>query len=379
MATPTSIPAPSDGLTYRNAGVDVDAGNALVDAIKGDVARTQRPGVMGGFGGFGGLFDLKAAGFADPILVAGTDGVGTKLRVAIDAGTHTSVGIDLVAMCVNDLIVQGAEPLFFLDYYATGTLDVTVATDVVQGIAAGCQQANCALLGGETAEMPGHYRQGDYDLAGFCLGAVERDALLPRTDVQAGDVLLALGSNGLHSNGFSLVRKVIDRAGWSLTAPAPWTTETPDQPTLAQALLTPTRIYVRPLLDVLKGPAGPGLKALAHITGGGLTENIPRVLPDHCAAAIDLAALTPAPVFGALASAGGIAEDEMLRTFNCGVGMVCVVAASAADEIAEQLRSAGEQVTVIGTLIHRSDLNDPQVQYSGASTFALASAGSNAQ
>jgi phosphoribosylformylglycinamidine cyclo-ligase len=333
--------SPSSPLTYRAAGVDIEAGDALVDAIKPLARATDRPGTMGGLGGFGALFDLKAAGFKDPVLVSSTDGVGTKLRVAIDAGIHATVGIDLVAMCVNDLVVQGAEPLFFLDYFATGKLEVAAARDVVAGIAEGCRIAGCALVGGETAEMPGMYAKGDYDLAGFSVGAAERDALLPRGDVGPGDVVLGLAASGVHSNGFSLVRRILDRANGGFDAPAPFAAGK----TLGQALLEPTRIYVKPLLALHRAGL---VKAAAHITGGGLPGNLPRVLPDGAVAVIDAAAWTPAPVFGWLARVGAVAAEEMLRVFNCGVGMAIVVAPEAAEKAAALLSEHGETVSRIG-------------------------------
>jgi phosphoribosylformylglycinamidine cyclo-ligase len=310
---------PETSLTYRAAGVDIDAGDALVEAIKPLARGTDRRGTMGGLGGFGALFDLKAAGFQDPVLVSSTDGVGTKLRVAIDAGQHATVGIDLVAMCVNDLVVQGAEPLFFLDYFATGKLKVEQAKAVIGGIAEGCRQAGCALVGGETAEMPGMYSAEDYDLAGFAVGAAERDALLPKP-MGAGDVLIGLASAGVHSNGFSLVRRVVAASGLRLADPAPFA---PGQ-TLGAALLAPTLIYVKTLLALHRAGL---LKAAAHITGGGLPGNLPRVLPAGVTAVIDAGAWTPPAVFGWLATTGNIAADEMLRVFNCGIGMVLVVAA----------------------------------------------------
>ncbi len=328
-----------NGLTYADAGVDIDAGNALVERIKPAAAATARPGVMAGLGGFGALFDLKAAGYNDPVLVAATDGVGTKLRLAIDTGRLDTVGIDLVAMCVNDLVCQGAEPLFFLDYFATGKLDVDAAARVVTGIAAGCTQAGCALIGGETAEMPGMYERGDFDLAGFAVGAMERGGALPR-DVAAGDVLLGLASSGIHSNGYSLVRRVVEAAGLGWDAPAPFAAAS-----LGEALLAPTRIYVRPALAAL---AAGGLHGLAHITGGGLTENLPRILPDGLGARIDLDAWTRPPAFDWLRASAGIADAEMLRTFNCGIGLVAVVAADRADALAELLTGAGETVRVLG-------------------------------
>jgi len=331
-------------LTYRDSGVDIDAGNALVDAIGPLAAKTKRTGLMGGIGGFGGLFDLKACGFKDPILVAATDGVGTKLKLAIETGLHDGIGIDLVAMNVNDLVVQGAEPLFFLDYFATGKLDVGVATKVVGSIAEGCKQAGCALIGGETAEMPGLYAVGDYDLAGFSVGAVERDRLLPRKDIEAGDVILALPSSGVHANGFSLVRCVVENAGLKWNDSAPFASGK----TLGQALLTPTRIYVRQILETIRTTSA--VKALAHITGGGLTENIPRVLPEPLAAQIDLGTFALPPVFAWLKREANLDEMEMLRTFNCGIGMIVVVGAS---DAARVLASLGPDAHPIGKIVAR--------------------------
>lgn len=339
---------PSNGLSYKQAGVDIDAGNALVEAIKPAVRSTRRPGADAEIGGFGGLFDLKAAGFVDPILVAANDGVGTKLKIAIDTGNHRTIGQDLVAMCVNDIIVQGAEPLFFLDYFATGRLDVEAGTAIVEGIAEGCRIAGCALIGGETAEMPGMYHGKDYDLAGFAVGAAERGTLLPRLDIATGDVLVAIASSGVHSNGYSLVRKIVEVSGidWYLEAPFQKGT------TLSDALLTPTRIYVKPLLSALK--AGIGIKALAHITGGGFIDNIPRVLPDTLAADIDLDKVVVPKVFGWLAKIGGMTEREMLRTFNCGVGMLCAVAPEDADRLVAHLVERGETATIVGSLTERT-------------------------
>jgi phosphoribosylformylglycinamidine cyclo-ligase len=330
-------------LTYRDAGVDIAAGDALVERIKPLARSTNRPGTMGGLGGFGALFDLKAAGFHDPVLVSSTDGVGTKLKLAIESGIHGFVGQDLVAMCVNDLVVQGAEPLFFLDYFATGRLEVEQAAAVVAGIAEGCRIAGCALVGGETAEMPGLYREGDYDLAGFTVGAAERDALLPKGDVGPGDVLLGLASSGVHSNGFSLVRRIIAGTNLGLDAPAPFAAGT----SLGAALLAPTRIYVKPVLALHRAGL---LKAAAHITGGGLPGNLPRVLPAGVVAALDATAWPVPPVFGWLARAGGVAVDEMLRVFNCGLGMVLVVAAGDAPEATAMLEAAGERVFPVGLL-----------------------------
>ena len=330
------------GLTYAEAGVDIAAGNALVDRIKPMAAATSRPGVMEGLGGFGALFDLRAAGYTDPVLVAATDGVGTKLKLAIDTGIFETVGIDLVAMCVNDLVCQGAEPLFFLDYFATGRLDVDAAAAVIGGIATGCRLAGAALVGGETAEMPGLYAAGDFDLAGFAVGAMERGTALPR-GVAAGDRLLGLAASGVHSNGYSLVRRVVERAGLGWDAPAPFDPAA----SLGAALLAPTRIYVPSALAAIR--AG-GVHGLAHITGGGLTENLPRVLPAGLGAHVDLGAFPLPPVFRWLAEAGGIAGDEMLRTFNCGIGMVVVVAPEAEAALAETLRAAGETVIALGAV-----------------------------
>jgi phosphoribosylformylglycinamidine cyclo-ligase len=331
-------------VSYSDAGVDIDAGNALVEAIKPLVKSTRRPGADADIGGFGGLFDLAKVGYKDPVLVAATDGVGTKLKIAIETGVLDTIGIDLVAMSVNDLIVQGAEPLFFLDYFATGKLDPAAGARIVGGVAEGCRQSGAALIGGETAEMPGMYAGKDFDLAGFAVGAVERDAILPRTDVVPGDRLLGLASSGIHSNGYSLVRKLVECAGLSYEAPAPFDPATP----LGKALLTPTRIYVKPLLEALS--ASTGIKALAHITGGGLTENLPRVLPANAAARIDLSHIAVPPVFGWLAKAGNVEEREMLRTFNCGVGMVVVTDTSEADTVANILRDEGETVFDLGVI-----------------------------
>ncbi len=336
--------AKSSGLTYAQAGVDIDAGNAMVDAIKPLVRATRRPGADAEIGGFGGLFDLKAAGFKDPILVAANDGVGTKVKIAIETGVHDTIGIDLVAMCVNDIIVQGAEPLLFLDYFATGKLAPKTGIAIVKGIAEGCQRAGCALIGGETAEMPGLYARDDYDLAGFAVGAAERGTLLPR-EVAAGDVLIGLPSSGLHSNGFSLVRRIVAYAGLRYASSAPFAAGK----TLGEALLEPTRIYVRPVLAALKENAG--IKALAHITGGGFPDNIPRVLPDGVAARLDLAAISVPPVFAWLAKTGRVAEAEMLRTFNCGIGMVAVAAPDRVDAVIASLRHAGEAPVRIGEIV----------------------------
>ncbi|TVS01945.1 MAG: phosphoribosylformylglycinamidine cyclo-ligase [Rhodobacteraceae bacterium] len=328
-----------NGLSYSDAGVDIDAGNALIEAIKPAAKATARAGVMSGLGGFGAFFDLKAAGYSDPILVAATDGVGTKLRIAIDTGHLDTIGIDLVAMCVNDLVCQGAEPLFFLDYFATGKLDVTAATRIINGIAEGCRGSGCALIGGETAEMPGMYAAEDFDLAGFAVGAMERGAALP-AGVAEGDVLLGLASDGVHSNGYSLVRKIVERSGLGWDSAAPF-----GAGTLGTALLTPTRLYVAPVLTALR--AG-GLQAAAHITGGGLTENLPRVLPEGLGAEIDLDAWTLPPIFDWLMREGGLDAPEMLKTFNSGIGMVLVVSPEAADALTAHLEQVGETVHALG-------------------------------
>ena len=330
------------GLTYADSGVDIDAGNALVERIKPAAKRTARPGTMAGLGGFGALFDLQAAGYADPVLVAATDGVGTKLRIAIDTGHVGQVGVDLVAMCVNDLICQGAEPLFFLDYFATGKLDLDQAAAVIEGIAQGCTDSGCALIGGETAEMPGMYHGGDFDLAGFAVGAMERGHDLPQ-GVEEGDVLLGLASSGVHSNGFSLVRKVVERAGLGWDAPAPFA-----EGTLGEVLLTPTRLYVKSALGALR--AG-GLHGLAHITGGGLTENLPRVLPEGLGARIDLTAWPLPPVFRWLAEGAGLDQAELLKTFNAGIGMVAIVAADRADTLAAHFQAEGDHVFRLGRVV----------------------------
>ena len=331
------------GLTYEQAGVSIAAGNALVKAIAPLARSTARPGANAELGGFGGFFDLKAAGYDDPLLVAANDGVGTKLKLAIDTGRHDGVGIDLVAMCVNDLIVQGAEPLFFLDYYASAKLDPAVATAVVASIAEGCKQAGCALIGGETAEMPGMYADGDYDLAGFCVGAVDRAKALTGKDVQPSDVILGLASSGVHSNGFSLVRRLIADNGWKLDRPALFDQEK----LLGAALLEPTRIYVKSLLPLVRAGR---IGALAHITGGGLLENIPRVMPDGCHAIVD-ADTWPLPrLFAFLQAGGAIEPGELARTFNCGIGMVAVVRADEADDVSQALEAAGENVFRIGAI-----------------------------
>ena len=332
------------GLSYRDAGVDIDAGNRLVDLIKPLVKATRRPGADAEIGGFGGVFDPKAAGFKDPLIVATTDGVGTKLKIAIETGRHDTIGIDLVAMCVNDLVVQGAEPLFFLDYFATGKLAPEVGAKIVAGIAKGCQESGCALIGGETAEMPGMYAEGDYDLAGFSVGAVERGELLPSPNVRPGDVLLGLASSGVHSNGYSLVRRIVEVSGLAWDAPAPFA---PGK-ALGEALLTPTRLYVKSSLAAIRGTGK--VKALAHITGGGLTENLPRVLPKHTVGRIDLTGLPVPPVFRWLAQVGKVAPEEMLRAFNCGIGMVVVCAPEDAETVADAFADAGEEVIHLGVI-----------------------------
>jgi len=331
-----------NGLTYAEAGVDIDAGNALVERIKPAAKATGRPGTMGGLGGFGALFDLKAAGYSDPVLVAATDGVGTKLKIAIDTGNVDTIGIDLVAMCVNDLVCQGAEPLFFLDYFATGKLEVDRAARIVEGIARGCAVSGCALIGGETAEMPGMYHGGDFDLAGFAVGAMERGTHLPQ-GVGEGDVILGLASNGVHSNGYSFVRKVVEMSGLTWSSASPF-----GDGTLGEALLAPTRLYVKQVLAAIR--AG-GVHGLAHITGGGLTENPPRVLPEGLACEIDLSSWHLPPVFRWLATTAGMAEPELLKTFNCGIGMMLIVDAGRADELAGLLEGQGETVARLGRVV----------------------------
>jgi phosphoribosylformylglycinamidine cyclo-ligase len=336
-----------NSLTYADAGVDIDAGNALVERIKPLTRATRRPGADGEIGGFGGLFDLRAAGFHDPILVAANDGVGTKVKIAIESGLFDTIGIDLVAMCVNDIVVQGAEPLLFLDYYATGKLEVEQGAAIVAGIAKACVESGCALIGGETAEMPGLYAKGDFDLAGFAVGAAERGGLLPRPGLKSGDAVIGLPSSGLHSNGFSLVRKIVAQTGLHWNASAPFASGA----SLAEALLTPTRLYVKPLLAALK--ACPGILALAHVTGGGFPDNLPRVLPDHLAVDLDLDALAPPPVFGWLAKVGGVAASEMLRTFNCGVGMVVYAAEEGEAQAIAALEAQGLSPRLVGRLSQR--------------------------
>jgi phosphoribosylformylglycinamidine cyclo-ligase len=345
------------GLTYAQAGVDIDAGNRMVELIKPLVRATARAGADGEIGGFGGLFDLKRAGFADPVLVAATDGVGTKVKIAIETGRHDTIGIDLVAMSVNDLVVQGAEPLFFLDYYACGKLEPEMGAAVVAGIAIGCREAGCALIGGETAEMPGLYRGDDYDLAGFAVGAAERGQLLPRGDIAAGDVIIGLASSGVHSNGYSLVRKVVDKSGVAWSDPSPFAPEV----TLGEAILAPTRIYVKSCLSVIRTTQA--VKGLAHITGGGFPDNIPRVLPKGLGARIDLKQVPVLPVFKWLADEGGIAPEEMLRTFNCGVGMIAIVAAKDADAVVQAFTKEGDKAVAIGDVVQASD--EARVGYNG--------------
>lgn len=344
IGLPMAHPPSSSGLTYKDAGVDIEAGDALVRRIAPLARATARAGADAALGGFGGLFDLKAAGFVDPILVSGTDGVGTKLKIAIETGLHDTIGQDLVAMCVNDVLAQGAEPLFFLDYFACGALELGVAEAVVAGIARACQEAGCALIGGETAEMPGMYEAGHYDLAGFTVGAVERDRVLPRHKAMAaGDLLIGLASSGAHSNGYSLIRKIVARTGLAWDAPAPFA---PGQ-SLGQALLTPTRLYPRLALPLIRSGLVSGL---AHITGGGLTENTPRMLPKHLAPVIDAAAWPRPALFQWLQEEGGVAEAEMLRAFNCGIGLVICVAPQNADAALALLAGAGEPGLVIGAV-----------------------------
>jgi phosphoribosylformylglycinamidine cyclo-ligase len=345
-------------LTYKDAGVDIDAGDALVERIAPAARATRRPGADADLGGFGGLFDLKAAGFRDPVLVASTDGVGTKLKIAIETGLFTSIGQDLVAMCVNDIVVQGAEPLFVLDYYATGKLNVDDAAVVIEGIARACKESGCALIGGETAEMPGLYAKGDFDLAGFSVGAVERDAILPRTaQMMPGDVVIGVESSGVHSNGYSLVRRVVADSGLAFDAPAPFAREMK----LGEALLAPTKLYVKSALEALR--AG-GVKGFAHITGGGITENLPRALPKGLDAHIDLGTWKPLPVFGWLSKSAGIEEREMLRTFNCGLGLIAIVATESAGHVIDAFGTCGERALRIGTLVPGED--ESNVVYTGA-------------
>jgi len=352
------MPHPENGLTYKDAGVDIDAGEALVERIAPAARSTRRRGADADLGGFGGLFDLKAAGFKDPILVAGTDGVGTKLKLAIDTKRLEGLGQDLVAMCVNDIVVQGAEPLFFLDYYATGKLDVESAAIVVEGIARACKESGCALIGGETAEMPGLYGKGDFDLAGFAVGAVERDAILPKTaTMKPGDVLIGVASSGVHSNGYSLVRKVVEKSGLALDAPAPFASGK----SLGEALLIPTRLYVRAALGAMRTG---GVKGLAHITGGGITDNLPRCLPEGLDAEVDLGAVAVLPVFQWLAKQAGIVEKEMLRTFNCGIGLVAVSDEKHAGQVIDAFQECGDHAVRIGKLVAGS--GEAKVVYRGA-------------
>jgi phosphoribosylformylglycinamidine cyclo-ligase len=345
------------GLTYAQAGVDIDAGNKMVELIKPLVRATARPGADAEIGGFGGLFDLRRIGYRDPVLVAATDGVGTKLKVAIETGRHDTIGIDLVAMSVNDLVVQGAEPLFFLDYYACGKLEPEIGAAVVAGISLGCREAGCALIGGETAEMPGVYRDDDYDLAGFAVGAVEREAVLPRADIAEGDVIIGIASSGVHSNGYSLVRKVVEKTGLTWTAPAPFMPEK----SLGEAILTPTRIYVKSCLAAIRSTKA--VKGLAHITGGGFPDNIPRILPEELGARINLTSVQVSPVFQWLANQGGIAQNEMLRTFNCGVGMIIVTSPKDAGTVVQSFTRAGEIATTLGSVIKTAA--DRRVVYDG--------------
>jgi phosphoribosylformylglycinamidine cyclo-ligase len=352
---PDSGPA---GLTYKDAGVDIDAGEALVERIAPAAKATRRAGADADLGGFGGLFDLKAAGFTDPVLVASTDGVGTKLKIAIDTGQLAGIGQDLVAMCVNDIVVQGAEPLFFLDYYASAKLNVDDAATVIEGIARACQDCGCALIGGETAEMPGLYAKGDFDLAGFAVGAVERSAILPKmSEMRAGDALIGVASSGVHSNGFSLVRRVVEQSGLAYDAPAPFA---PGKK-LGQALLTPTRLYVKSALEAIR--VG-GVKGLAHITGGGITENTPRVLPDELDAEIDLGLWTPPAVFGWLAKSAGIEESEMLRTFNCGIGLIAVASEKSSGRVIDAFQENGDKAVRLGSLVPGK--GEAKVRYRGA-------------
>src|SRR5512135_547445 len=345
------------GLTYAQAGVDIDAGNRMVDLIKPLVRSTARPGADAEIGGFGGLFDLKPLGFKDPVLVAANDGVGTKVKIAIETGRHDTIGIDLVAMSVNDLVVQGAEPLFFLDYYACGKLEPEIGAAVVAGISVGCCEAGCALIGGETAEMPGVYQGDDYDLAGFAVGAVERDAILPRADIAEGDAIIGLASSGVHSNGYSLVRKVVKKSGLPWSAPAPFSQ---DQ-SLGEAIIMPTRIYVKSCLAAMHETKV--VKGLAHITGGGFPDNIPRVLPKGLGARIDLGKVPVLPVFKWLANEGGIAQNEMLRTFNCGIGMIVIAAPKDAAAVAQAFANAGDTAVKIGEVIRAPA--EPRVVYDG--------------
>lgn len=343
-AMTTKDNTPTTSLTYQDAGVDIDAGNALVDAIKPAIKRTTRPEVLGGLGGFGGLFELPS-GYQQPVLVAGTDGVGTKLLLAQELNDHSTIGIDLVAMCVNDLIVQGAEPLFFLDYYATGKLNVEQAQQVVNGIANGCEQSGCALIGGETAEMPGMYQAEDYDLAGFCVGIVEKTQIIQPQLIQPGQTLIAIASSGFHSNGYSLVRKIIEYANLDIHQAHP---QIPTHHTLGQSLLEPTKLYVKPILHLLKN--GVNVAGIAHITGGGLTENLPRILPKHLSASIDLSSWQLPPLMKLFQQAGNIAQDELLKTFNCGIGLIISVEHNDTEHVLTQLSDIGESAWVVGEI-----------------------------
>ena len=345
------------GLTYAQAGVDIDAGNRMVELIKPLVRATARSGADAEIGGFGGLFDLKPLGFKDPVLVAANDGVGTKIKIAIETGRHDTIGIDLVAMSVNDLVVQGAEPLFFLDYFATGKLEPEMAAAVVAGISSGCREAGCALIGGETAEMPGIYHADDYDLAGFAVGAAERGGLLPRGDIAEGDAIIGLASSGVHSNGYSLVRKIVEKSGLAWRDPAPFA----DNVSLGDAMLTPTRIYVKSCLAAIRQTNA--VKGLAHITGGGFPDNIPRVLPKGLGARIDLTRVPVKPVFKWLGDEGGVTQGEMLRTFNCGIGMIVIAAAKDADKVSAAFTAAGEITVALGQVVRAAA--EPRVTYDG--------------
>lgn len=344
----------SQKISYASAGVDIDAGEALVERIKPFAKATARKGTDSALGGFGGLFDLSALGYKEPVLVSGTDGVGTKLKIAQETGLHGTIGIDLVAMCVNDIVVQGAEPLFFLDYFACGKLNVDEAAEVVKGIAEGCKQAGCALVGGETAEMPGMYKAGEYDLAGFTVGVVEKSRILPRTDIEAGDAVIGIASSGVHSNGYSLIRKLVEVAGLTYESPAPFA----KGKTLGEALLTPTRIYVKPMLNLIKTDK---VKALAHITGGGLTDNLPRVLQEGINLRIDTKAWELPPVFAWAKATGNLDDAEMLRTFNCGIGMAVICKKEYANDIIKELQTAGETAYLIGKAI--TGKGEPEVVY----------------
>ena len=349
-------PSNDQSLSYRDAGVDIDAGNELIERIKPIVKQTFRPGVLTGLGGFGALFELPLDRYTEPVLVSGTDGVGTKLKLALALQRHDTIGIDLVAMCVNDIVVAGAEPLFFLDYYATGRLDIAVATDVIKGIALGCKLAGAALTGGETAEMPGMYSEGDYDLAGFCVGIAEKRRLIQPQRVQPGDVLIGLASSGPHSNGYSLIRKILEVSGADLSQPL-------GQVSLGEALLAPTRIYVQPLLGLM---ADIQVHAMAHITGGGLPENLPRVLPEGCRAVIDSDSWQMPEVFRWLQQQGKVAKTEMLRTFNCGVGMVVCVAATDAETTLQRLTAAGETAWRLGFIESATAAASPSIEVRGS-------------